>query len=503
MFAKRLFISVVCANLALTPSVGVWAASDLATESLNLNLPSMGAVAGTELSPAEEQALGEEMMRQIRADSSYLNDAETLEYLNRLGYKLVSVSNTHTYNFFFYPLVDRSLNAFAIPGGFIAVHTGLIIAAQNESELAGVIAHEVGHVSQRHIARMIDAQKGNAAITLGSFLLALLAARAGSGQAATALAVGSQAALIQSQLSYSRGAEREADRVGLSSLVKAGFDPKGMENFFMRLQQNNRYYEAAAPAYLLTHPLTVERISDMENRTRRLGSHTHQDSLDFVLIQQRARVLQETKYDGWLNVSKEMKQDLANAKEKRQKIALTYGLSVVSRKLNQKADAIRYANQAVSLGGNNAILLKNQSEVLFLFGNASDKNRALQMAQRLVANNPLSEMAVKLYASELYDLKRYNETLRFMRSQQAMSQTNPSYHAINARCYRALKQMSRHYMAVGDMYLAQGDKRAAEYQFNLAQQANDGDYYTMSQVDGKLRTVRADILAEEKAKEDS
>ena len=116
------------------------------------------------------------------------------------------------------------------------------------------------------------------------------------------------------------------------------------------------------------------------------------------------------------------------------------------------------------------------------------------MAKRLVANNPLSEMAVKLYASELYDLKRYEETLKFMRSQQAMTQSNPSYHAINARCYRALKQMSWHYMA-------QGDKRAAEYQYNLAQQANDGDYYTMSQVDGKLRSVRADIIAEEKLKD--
>ena len=138
------------------------------------------------------------------------------------------------------------------------------------------IAHEVGHVSQRHIARMIDAQKGNAAITLGSFLLALLAARAGSGQAATALAVGSQAALIQSQLSYSRGAEREADRVGLSSLVKAGFDPKGMENFFMRLQQNNRLLRSCGTS-LSTHPphsrLSVSAI--WENRTRRLGSHTH------------------------------------------------------------------------------------------------------------------------------------------------------------------------------------------------------------------------------------
>ena len=502
MLVKRLLVSVLCTQLAFTPTASILAAEELATESLNLNLPSMGAVAGTELSPLEEQALGEAMMNQIRSDPSYLNDSETLEYLNRLGYKLVSVADTHTYNFFFYPLIDHSLNAFAIPGGYIAVHTGLIVAAQNESELAGVIAHEIGHVSQRHIARMIDAQKGNAAITLGSFLLALLAARAGSGQAATALAVGGQAAMIQNQLSYSRGAEREADRVGLTSLVRAGFDPKGMENFFMRLQQNNRYYEAAAPAYLLTHPLTVERISDMENRTRQIGAKTHKDSLDFLLIQQRMRVLQETKYDGWLKVSKEIKQNLAEAKNNRQKTALTYGLSVVSRKLNQKADAIRYANQAVSLGGNNPILVKNQSEVLFIFGSSAEKKRALAMAKRLTDNNPLSEMAVKLYAGQLYALKRYQDTLRFMRSQHAMTQNNPSYHAINARCYRALKQMSRHHMAVGDMYLAQGDKRAAEYQYNLAQQANDGDYYTMSQVDGKLRTTRADILAEEKAKDD-
>ena len=484
MFAKRLICSLVCAQLALSPTCGVWAARELATESLNLNLPSMGAVAGTELSPAEEQTLGEQMMRQIRSDPSYLNDAETLEYLNRLGYKLVSVTDTHTYNFFFYPLIDRSLNAFAIPGGFIAVHSGLIIAAQSESELAGVISHEIGHVTQRHIARMIDAQKGNAALSLGSFLLALLAARAGSGQAASALAIGGQAALIQNQLSYSRG-----------------FDPKGMENFFMRLQQNNRYYEAAAPAYLLTHPLTVERISDMENRTRQLGVHTHTDSFDFKLIQQRMRVLQETKHDGWLSVAKQMNLELPEVKNNRQRAALSYGLSIAYRKLNQKNEAIRYANQAVSLGGNNAILLKNQSEVLFMFGSSADKNRALQMARTLVNNNPLSEMAVKLYASELYDLKKYQETLKFMRSQQAMSQTNPSYHAINARCYKALNQMSRHYMSVGDMYMAQGDKRAAEYQYNLAQQANDGDYYTMSQVDGKLRSVRADILAEEKAKE--
>ena len=231
---KKALISALCTSLALSP-MSAWATREPATQSLNLNLPSMGAVVGTELSPSEEQALGDEIMTHIRADDAYLNDAETLEYLNRLGYQLVSVSQTHTYNFFFYPLIDKSLNAFAIPGGYIAVHTGLIVAAQTESELAGVVAHEIGHVSQRHIARMLDEQRNNMAITIGSLLLALLAARAGSGNAAAGIAMGGQAAMIQRQLGYSRSAEREADRVGLNSLANAGFDPKGMENFFRSL----------------------------------------------------------------------------------------------------------------------------------------------------------------------------------------------------------------------------------------------------------------------------
>lgn len=498
MYLRKVIASLMAATMALTPSVAVFAQTR--DEPLNLNLPTMGSVAGTDLSPMDEQMLGEEIMSQIRADASYLNDAETLDYFNHLGYRLVSVSKSHSYNFFFFPIIDKSLNAFAMPGGFIAVHTGLVVAAQNESELAGVVGHEIGHVSQRHIARMIDQQRHSAALTIGSLLLALLAARAGGGQAATAVAMGSQAAMIQNQLGFSRSAEREADRIGLTSLVNAGFDPKGMENFFARLHQNNRYYEAAAPAYLMTHPLTVERISDMENRTRKMGARLHEDSLDFLLIQQRLRVLQENKYDQWLRIARELKQELEHNVSERKKTAYYYGLSVVSRKLNQGADAKRYAELAMNTSREktNAVLIKNLSEMRFLYGNAKEKQLALRAAKKLVEDNPLSQMAVKLYAGELYDLKRYQEVLRFMRNQEAMSTTNPSYHAIAARCYKELNQMSEHYQAVGDMYLAQGDKRAAEYQYNLAQKANDGDYYTMSQVDAKLRNTRAAILEDEK-----
>lgn len=148
---------------------------------------------------------------------------------------------------------------------------------------------------------MIENQKGNWAATLGSLLVAILAARAGSADGAAASVIGTQAALAQNYLSFSRDAEREADRVGFNSLVRAGFDPKGMENFFERLDFNNRAYEGsrAAPAYLRTHPLTIDRMSEAQNRSRMAGKRNHKDSLDFFLIRARLRVLQSNRYQGW------------------------------------------------------------------------------------------------------------------------------------------------------------------------------------------------------------
>lgn len=146
---------------------------------LDLNLPALGSAGSETLSPADEYRLGTQLMTRVRADPTYLNDPEISEYLGRLGYQLVSHAHTSTYNFEFFAIRDETLNAFALPGGYIAMHTGTIIAAQSESELAGVLAHEISHVAQRHIARMIEGQRSNLAITLGSVLLAILAARAG------------------------------------------------------------------------------------------------------------------------------------------------------------------------------------------------------------------------------------------------------------------------------------------------------------------------------------
>ena len=469
-FFKHSVIAAVCASLALTPAAGAFAAGQPLPD---LNLPSLGTVAGADLSLADERALGETLMRQVRADKTYLPDEEIADYLNRLGWRLVAAGRSQPVSFVFFPLRD-----------------------------AGVIGHEVGHVTQRHIARMIAGGKDSLAITLGSILLALLAAKAGGssgGDAAMAIALGTQGALIQNQLKFSRDAEREADRIGFQTLVNAGFDPHGMENFFARLQKSNRYYENDATAFLSTHPLTNERLSDMENRTKGIKRAVYPSSLDFYLIQARCRVLQETGYDGWLKVSRYFRDALAKAKGK-ELAAAHYGLSIALSRMNKKAEALSEARLAAqSVRDDSIILDKNLAEMSYaLAKTASEKDAALKLSRKTYERYPDSAMAAQSYAELLWQAGKNTEVLKFLRNQTALSHEDPDYFAMLARSYEATGQRSLAFAATGDMYALMGNARAAVYQFDKAQQANDGDFYTMSEIDAKLREQRRIVLDEEK-----
>lgn len=195
-------------------------------------LPDLGDVSQATISPFEEKQIGRRIMRNIRADPAYSDDPEISSYLNSLGYKLISSSSEATpeQSFEFFALQDASINAFALPGGFMGFNSGLIIAAQSESELAAVMAHEIAHVTQKHLARMIAGQKYSMIMTLASLALAIIAARS-NPQAGQAVLVTAQARAIQSQLDFTRTHEKEADRIGLNILVDAGFDPQGMSHF--------------------------------------------------------------------------------------------------------------------------------------------------------------------------------------------------------------------------------------------------------------------------------
>ncbi|MFB0935378.1 MAG: M48 family metalloprotease, partial [Propionivibrio sp.] len=228
-------------------------------------------------------------MNQIRLrEPSYVDDPEVNDYLDRLGRRLVEASDNPTGEFHFFAVRDNTVNAFAMFGGFIGVNTGTILTAQSESELAGVIAHEIAHVTQNHLARQIAKEKQNTIPSLIAMAVGILAARSNTSVAAGAI-TSVQAGLIQSQLAYTRDFEREADRMGYQTLEKAGFDVRGMGEFFERLQSAGRLYENNAPVYLRSHPLTVERLSDMQNRAQDSPYRQVVSSLDFHLIRAKLR----------------------------------------------------------------------------------------------------------------------------------------------------------------------------------------------------------------------
>ena len=252
------------------------------------DLPDLGDPSSAVLSPLMERKLGEQIMTDIRNDPGYLKDVETVQYLNELADRLLAGSPDKSTPITVFGVKDRSINAFALPGGFIGVHTGLIRSAQSESELAGVMGHEISHVTQRHIARFFEKQQATTVPALLGLAVALLAARSSPDLAAAAMTV-PQALIMQNQLNFSRDNEREADRLGYQMLVNGGFDANGMAGFFSRLQDATRFLENNAPAYLRTHPLTQERMADMQNRAQQTPSKRVADSRDFQLIRAKTR----------------------------------------------------------------------------------------------------------------------------------------------------------------------------------------------------------------------
>ena len=253
------------------------------------DLPDLGSVAESVMSPQAERRLGESVMRELRNDPHYIEDPEVTAYLDTLGDKLVNAVPGAEWRFQFFAMRDPTINAFALPGGFVGVNTGLINIADNESELASVLAHEITHVTQHHIARLFARQQQLQLPTMAAMVAAILLGNS-SPDLAVGAATAAQAGNVQANISYTRGFEKEADRIGFQRLVAAGFDPKGMPEFFEKMQRYTQLSDdGSVPAYLRDHPVTTERIADAENRAAHAQYHPHPDSIEFGLVRAKLR----------------------------------------------------------------------------------------------------------------------------------------------------------------------------------------------------------------------
>ncbi|MBK9392496.1 MAG: hypothetical protein RJA63_3299 [Pseudomonadota bacterium] len=449
-------------------------------------LPELGNAAAGSLSPALEKQIGQEALAAFRfQDPAYIDDPEVESYLASIGARLAASGKTGDRNFTFFALKDPGINAFAMPGGVIGVHSGLINTSQSESELAAVIAHEMAHVTQHHIGRSINQQSGSTAVLIASLLIAVLAAR-NSPTAAEAAIAGGQAAMLQNQLNYSRDFEREADRVGLQILETGGFDPQAMPMFFERMRQ--AYHgEGDAPAYLRTHPLTNERISDVQGRVRTLPYRQVPDSIEYALIKAKLAVLHET-----------TRETIARLRDKQggrllDKAARHYALTLAYIADRNETEARRSyaALSALKLKTPMVATLGGQLELARGHG-----NDAAKLCSEARISYPGWRALDACVAEGLLAAGDGNGALASINERLATQTDDYRLYKLQAKIYTALDKPALAHRALSHVFQQHGMLRPAIEQMQLAQRSKGASAHEESAIDARLRELRAKMCDE-------
>lgn len=447
-------------------------------------LPDLGSVGDVVLSPQTERRLGESIVRDIRfREPTYLDDPEIVDYLAKLGAKLTQANPAARQDFEFFAMRDAVVNAFALPGGFVGVNTGLINLADTESELASVLAHEIAHVSQRHIARMLGQEQQLQMPVLAAIAAAILLGRAHPDLASGAV-VAAQAGAVQSSLSYSRDFEREADRVGLQTLEAAGFDPRAMAAFFEKLQRSMRVADdGSVPGWLRTHPMTVERIADAQNKAAAMPYRQHPDSLDFHLVRAKLRADAGEPASAVARFRDSVREQRYGAEA-----GARYGLAAALLRAGKAGEAAAEVARLRSLGAASPMIDMLDARVKQAAG---ERGAALALLAKAVERYPESRALAYAHVSALQAEGRNDAALTALREALRLQPRDARLYTLQAQSYAALGKRLLQHQAQGEAYALQGSLPAAIEQLQIARTAGDGDFYQLSMVDARLKELRA------------
>ena len=473
----------------------------------NVILPDMGDPGGDSLSRIDERKYGEMIMRQIRPDPDYSNDLPIYDFLNAMERRLLQAAKqlqlgganeqgSGAYNFEVFAVKDTSINAFALPGGYIGFHTGLLVSAETDSEVASVMGHETGHVLQRHLARQMDKQATNTMIAIAGMVLGALA-MSRNPSAAAGLMQGGQAMAIDNQLSYSRDAEREADRVGFQILEASGYDVNGAPGFFQRLQRATGVMDKGVPAYVRTHPLTTDRIADMQDRARRVATRTVPTAVEFHFIKARARMEQSGTSSGLYDL-KNTFESLSRQPQAGKQMEGVYGLSLITQRQGKIDQAEVYLQQARNLAqASSAPGSPVQRQSLSLDITASElalaKGKgaeALQIAQVTLRTYPQSYAAGAAKINADLALGRTNDAIAWLKARTRLQPNEIVWWSLLSKAYDQAKNVPMRHFALGEKYALEGAWPSAIEQLKIARSAGGSDYYQGSSIDARLREMQ-------------
>ncbi len=431
----------------------------LNTPTAGSDLPELGSPASAVLSQSDEYRLGAMVTKELRDQNALIEDPEVSEYVNGVGQRLAAQSSEGGRHFQYFVIKDPVINAFAVPGGFVFINAGLVLATSTESELASVMAHETAHVTQHHIARMIADQSKQSITSVAAVLAAILLGAIGGGQAIEGGLAAAQGLAVQHQINFTRDNEMEADRVGIGFLAGAGFDPNAMAGFFETMSRHEGLAATYIPAMLIDHPVTTDRVAEARARAAQFPHHTVHDSQSYDLIRERVRVLTAT---GDVDLAGQYAQKIAHGGDN---LGNRYGEALALMNTNRADEALKILTPLVQQHDDLTLLHTALGQAQAKAGHVHEALATFQRAEQLFPRNV--PVTVR-YAETLMAAGRPGEAHNMLLDLFNNVPPTPDQIRLTALAASAAGDAGDAYYYMGEYQIAGGDLNLAAQQLQLA-----------------------------------
>lgn len=447
-------------------------------------LPEIGDSSGVLLTPIEEQELGFAFFRSLHGNLKINQDVEIDDFIEALGGRLAVESDNPLQPFHFFVVIDPAINAFAGPGGYIGVNSGLILITESESELASVLAHEIAHVTQRHLYRAIEAAR-RLTIPSAAALLAAILIGTQSPELGQAAIIAAQAGSAQYQIDFTRDNEQEADRVGMQNLARSNFDPRAMPSFFERLDRSSRYYGEGPPEFLRTHPVTTSRISDTRGRAEKFPYRQFLDSTRYQLMKAKLTVLTGVKPSSTLKYYTGRLERGTDT----QKAVARYGFGLALQAIGQTAKARAILTQLTE---------QNPDQDAFIIALAKleteSRNLAtgLKMYMRAIKRFPNNRAVLLDYGAALVEAEKFEPARQVFSDFLRDHPPTPELYELLSQVYSQLGQNGQSHRYLAEAYYLSGQTEPAIKQVQIALTSTEGNHYLTTLLEDRLKVFETE-----------
>jgi predicted Zn-dependent protease len=455
-------------------------------QSSRIPLPDMGNSASTILTEKEEAEYAKAMIRQLRAYELLVEDPQVQAFFADMGFRLVARSDRPDKAFTFVVMNEPNVNAFAAPGGLVALHSGLILAAENEHEVAGVLSHEIAHITQLHLYRAFERAQAMT-IPVALAMLGMILAGGGGGEVITGALMSGQAMAQQMQINFTRHNEIEAGRIGIRTLSESGYDPEGMASFFGKLNRLTRVNGEGPPEFLRTHPVNVDRIAEARDRAANMPRPEPGNGQDFYLMQARLRALHEDEpKDAIAWFREELEEDYSEPRMR----GLSYGLAIA---LQRNREFIEAAALLEELEQQDPARLAYQLQIAEL---ALEQQRAGQAISRLAGlyqDFPGNHAIAMQYSEALLhseDPQQAETAAVILRQQTLYRGEDPVLYSLYAKAANLAGDHVRATEAIAESYFQRGSVPEAIEQLERLSRDETLDYYQRARVTARLMEIR-------------